>query len=183
VFNATINITSFIVTVNFMNGGKKRTKWLRICSTCSIPGPFLIHGCVARLTRRMSLLEQELLTLPEHLQWPKEKGQKNKQRSTKHTHQTKNRVNRTQLKTERRNLKSIRYKRALTSALVKFSLKKSYFHFFISSKFCKTPNNQLVSFSFKYYISFIVAVGLRVQFLPMVRCTNTTSCDLMFIKT
>jgi len=25
VFNATINITSFIVTVNFMNGGKKRT--------------------------------------------------------------------------------------------------------------------------------------------------------------
>ena len=27
------------------------------------------------------------------------------------------------------NLKSIRYKRALTSALVKFSLKKSYFHF------------------------------------------------------
>jgi len=32
-----------------------------------------------------------------------------------------------------RNLKSIRYKRALTPALVKFSLKKSYFHFFISS--------------------------------------------------
>ena len=28
------------------------------------------------------------------------------------------------------NLKSIRYKRALTSALVKFSLKKSYFHIF-----------------------------------------------------
>jgi hypothetical protein len=27
------------------------------------------------------------------------------------------------------NLKSIRYKRALTSVLVKFSLKKSYFHF------------------------------------------------------
>ena len=47
------------------------------------------------------------------------------------------------------NLKSIRYKRALTSALVKFSLKKSYFHFFISSKFRKTPNHQLVSFSFK----------------------------------
>jgi hypothetical protein len=37
------------------------------------------------------------------------------------------------------NLKLIRYKRALTSALVKFSLKTSYFHFFIS---------QLVSFSF-----------------------------------
>jgi hypothetical protein len=30
------------------------------------------------------------------------------------------------------NLKLIRYKRALTSALVKFSLKTSYFHFFIS---------------------------------------------------
>ena len=29
------------------------------------------------------------------------------------------------------NLKSIRYKRALTSALVKFSLKKSYLHFCI----------------------------------------------------
>jgi hypothetical protein len=28
------------------------------------------------------------------------------------------------------NLKSIRYKRALTSPLVKFSLKKSYFHFY-----------------------------------------------------
>jgi hypothetical protein len=52
------------------------------------------------------------------------------------------------------NLKSIRYKRALTSALVKFSLKKSYFHFFISSKFCKTPNHQLVSFSFKA-VSFV----------------------------
>ena len=29
------------------------------------------------------------------------------------------------------NLKSIRYKRALTSALVKFSLKTSYIHFFL----------------------------------------------------
>jgi len=29
------------------------------------------------------------------------------------------------------NLKSIRYKRALTSALVKFSLKTSYFHFLL----------------------------------------------------
>ena len=33
------------------------------------------------------------------------------------------------------NLKSIRYKRAITSFLVKFSLKMSYFHIFISSKF------------------------------------------------
>ena len=47
------------------------------------------------------------------------------------------------------NLKSRRCKRALRPALVTFSLKKSYFHFFISSKFCKTPNHQLVSFSFK----------------------------------
>jgi hypothetical protein len=46
-------------------------------------------------------------------------------------------------------LKPIRYKHALTPALVKFSLQKSYFHFFISSKFCETPNHQLVSFSFK----------------------------------
>jgi hypothetical protein len=40
------------------------------------------------------------------------------------------------------NLKSIRYIRALTSALVQFSLKKSHFHFCIRSKFCKTPNHQ-----------------------------------------
>jgi hypothetical protein len=46
------------------------------------------------------------------------------------------------------NLKSIRYTCALTSVLVKCSIKKSYFHLFISSKFCKTPNHQLVSFSF-----------------------------------
>ena len=38
------------------------------------------------------------------------------------------------------NLKLIRYKRALMSALVKFSYKTSYFHFFISSRFCKTTN-------------------------------------------
>ena len=49
------------------------------------------------------------------------------------------------------NLKSIRYKRALTLVLVKFSLKKSYFHLFISSNFCKTLNHQLVSFSFNRF--------------------------------
>jgi hypothetical protein len=43
-----------------------------------------------------------------------------------------------------RNLKSIRYKRALTSALVKLSLKTSYFHFFfISSRFCKNPKSEV----------------------------------------
>ena len=47
------------------------------------------------------------------------------------------------------NLKLIRYKHALTSALVKFSYKTSYFHFVISSRFCKTTNQKLVSFSFK----------------------------------
>ena len=48
------------------------------------------------------------------------------------------------------NLKLIRYKRALTSDLVKFSYKTSYFHFFfISSRFCKATNQKLVSFSFK----------------------------------
>ena len=63
----------------------------------------------------------------------------------------------------RGNLKSIRYKHALASALVKFPLKKSYFHFFISSKFCKTPNHQLVSFSFNdiKVILFVYTVPLK----------------------
>jgi hypothetical protein len=65
------------------------------------------------LTRRVSLVEQELLILPDNLssppvfsveeeqttQWPKEKEQKDKQRSTKHTYKTKDRVTRTPLKT------------------------------------------------------------------------------------
>ena len=73
----------------------------------SFPHSWLITGFVPRLTQRVSLVEQELLTLPEHLSsppvlvyieekqttlWPKEKVQKDKQRSTKHTHKTKDRV-------------------------------------------------------------------------------------------
>jgi hypothetical protein len=42
-------------------------KWTWICCACRkhFPDPFLIH--VTRLTRRVPLVEQELLTLPEHL--------------------------------------------------------------------------------------------------------------------
>ena len=46
-------------------------KWPRICSTCRKHFPVLssfinYHGFVTRLKRRVSLVEQELLTLPEH---------------------------------------------------------------------------------------------------------------------
>ena len=46
-------------------------KWPRICSTCrntsrSFPRSWLITGFVTRLTRQVSLVEQELLTIPEH---------------------------------------------------------------------------------------------------------------------
>jgi branched-subunit amino acid transport protein len=50
-----------------------RHKWPQICSTCrkhffrSFSRPWLITGFVTRLTRRVPLVEQELLTLPEHL--------------------------------------------------------------------------------------------------------------------
>jgi hypothetical protein len=49
-------------------------KW-HICSTClnasqSFPHSWLITGFVTRLTRRVSLVEQELITLPEHLSSP-----------------------------------------------------------------------------------------------------------------
>jgi hypothetical protein len=77
---------------------------------------------ITRLTRRMSLVEQELPTLPKHLSSPpvfsgvrvtrslflflyktnrENNGQKkkDKQRSTKHTYKTKDRVTRTTLKT------------------------------------------------------------------------------------
>ena len=58
---------------------------LRICSTCrkvygyvplvvntsrSFPHSWLITGFVTRLTRQLPLVEQELLTLPEHLSSP-----------------------------------------------------------------------------------------------------------------
>jgi hypothetical protein len=47
-------------------------KWSQICSTCrntsrSFPHSWLITRFVTRLTRRVSLVEQELPTLPEHL--------------------------------------------------------------------------------------------------------------------
>jgi hypothetical protein len=50
-------------------------KWPRICSTCRNPSRFfphswLITGLVTRLTRRVPLVEQELLTLPEHRSSP-----------------------------------------------------------------------------------------------------------------
>jgi hypothetical protein len=59
---------------------------------------------VTRLTRRVPLVQQELLTLPyieeqQTTQWPKEKVQKDKQRSRKHTHKTKDRVAQTPIKT------------------------------------------------------------------------------------
>jgi hypothetical protein len=44
------------------------------------------------------------------------------------------------------NLKLIRYKRTLTQALVKFSLKKLYFHFFISSNLCILPRIFVLNF-------------------------------------
>jgi hypothetical protein len=50
-------------------------KWPRICSTCRkhfpvFPHSRLITGFVTRLTRRVPLVEQELLTLPQHLSSP-----------------------------------------------------------------------------------------------------------------
>jgi hypothetical protein len=50
-------------------------KWPQICSTCRKHFPVLssfmtYHRFVTRLTRRVSLVEQELLTLPEHLSSP-----------------------------------------------------------------------------------------------------------------
>jgi hypothetical protein len=50
-------------------------KWTRIFSTCrrnsrSFPRSWLITGFVARITRRVTLVEQELLTFPEHLSSP-----------------------------------------------------------------------------------------------------------------
>jgi hypothetical protein len=53
-----------------------RHKWPRICSTCrkhffrSFPRTCFIAGFVTRLTRRVPLVKQELLTLPEHLRSP-----------------------------------------------------------------------------------------------------------------
>ena len=50
-------------------------KWPRICSTCCKHFPVLssfmtITGFVTRLTRQVPLVQQELLTLPEHLSSP-----------------------------------------------------------------------------------------------------------------
>ena len=50
-------------------------KWPRICSTCrnssrSFPHSWLITGFVTILIRQVSLVEQELPTLPEHLSSP-----------------------------------------------------------------------------------------------------------------
>jgi hypothetical protein len=50
-------------------------KWPRICSTCCKHFPVLssvmtYHRIVTRLTRQVSLVEQELLTLPGHLSSP-----------------------------------------------------------------------------------------------------------------
>jgi hypothetical protein len=50
-------------------------KWPRICSTCrkhfpSFPHSRLITGFVTILTQRVPIVEQELLTLPEHLSSP-----------------------------------------------------------------------------------------------------------------
>ena len=52
------------------------------------------------------------------------------------------------------NLKSIRYKRALISALVRLK-KNVIFSFFVSSRFCKTTHQKFVSFSFKV-ISLVI---------------------------
>jgi hypothetical protein len=51
-------------------------KWPRICSTCHKHFPILSSlmtctGFVTRLTRRVSLVGKELLTIPEHLSSPK----------------------------------------------------------------------------------------------------------------
>ena len=50
-------------------------KWPRICSTCRKHFPVLsslvtYHWFVTRLTRRVPLVEQKLITLPEHLSSP-----------------------------------------------------------------------------------------------------------------
>ena len=47
-------------------------KWPRICSTCRKHFPVLssFTRSITRLTRRVPLVEQELLTLPEHLNSP-----------------------------------------------------------------------------------------------------------------
>ena len=58
------------------------SKWIKINLNCltgfttlvstspSFPHSWFITGCVTRLTRRVSLVEQELHTLPEHLSSP-----------------------------------------------------------------------------------------------------------------
>ena len=47
-------------------------KWPRICSTCRKHShSLLITGFVTRLTQQVSLVEQELLTLPEHPSLPR----------------------------------------------------------------------------------------------------------------
>jgi hypothetical protein len=50
-------------------------RWPRICSTCRKHFPILssfmtYHRVVTRLTRPVSLMDQELLTLPEHMSSP-----------------------------------------------------------------------------------------------------------------
>ena len=46
-------------------------KWPRICFTsCSFPRSRLITGFATRLTRRVSLVEHALITLPAHLSLP-----------------------------------------------------------------------------------------------------------------
>jgi hypothetical protein len=74
----------------------------------SFPHSRLITGFVTRLTRRVPLVEKDLLAFrsqkpyiveEQTTQWPKEKVLKDKQRSTKHTYKTKDQVTRTPLKT------------------------------------------------------------------------------------
>ena len=68
----TVATTTWLTVMEYMCH-----KWPRICSTCRKHFPvlsswksWLITGFVTRLNRRVPLVEQELLTLPEHLSSP-----------------------------------------------------------------------------------------------------------------
>jgi hypothetical protein len=68
--------SSTVVTMTWLTAMEYMChKWPRICSTCRkhflVFSSFMTyHGFVTRLTRRVPLEEQELLSLPEHLSSP-----------------------------------------------------------------------------------------------------------------
>jgi hypothetical protein len=61
--NFTVAIMTWLTAMEYLCH-----KWQRICSTCrSFPHSWLITGFITRITWRVPLVEQELLTSPDHL--------------------------------------------------------------------------------------------------------------------